>query len=42
MATQVDAALTEIIKSHGRMSDDAARDFKRELIAEKRYVRDVY
>lgn len=42
MATSVDAALTQIIKTHGGRSDDAARDYKRELIAEKRYVRDVY
>jgi sulfite reductase alpha subunit-like flavoprotein len=42
MAKDVDAALTEIIKHHGGMSSEAAHDFKRELIAEKRYVRDVY
>jgi NADPH-dependent sulfite reductase flavoprotein alpha-component len=42
MARDVDAALTEIIKHHGGMSSEAVHDFKRELIAEKRYVRDVY
>lgn len=42
MAKDVDAALTAIIKTHGRMSDEAARDYKRALVAEKRYVRDVY
>lgn len=42
MAKDVDAALTAILRSHGRMSEDAARDYKRELVAQKRYVRDVY
>ena len=42
MAHDVDAALTDIIRAHGGMSAEAARDYKRELIAEKRYVRDVY
>ena len=42
MARDVDAALTDIIKTHGGMSDEAAHHYKRELVAEKRYVRDVY
>jgi sulfite reductase (NADPH) flavoprotein alpha-component len=42
MARDVDDALTEIIRRHGGMSSDAARDYKREMVAEKRYVRDVY
>ncbi|MFA5707667.1 molybdopterin-dependent oxidoreductase [Mycolicibacterium sp.] len=42
MARDVDTALTDIIRTHGRMSEEAARDYKRELIAEKRYLRDVY
>src|SRR6185312_10597417 len=42
MARDVDAALTEIIKTHGGMSDEGAHHYKRELVAEKRYVRDVY
>lgn len=42
MAKDVDTALTEIIKTHGKMSESAAHDYKRELIADKRYVRDVY
>jgi sulfite reductase (NADPH) flavoprotein alpha-component len=42
MAKDVDAALTRIIRTHGRMSSEAARDYKRELVAAKRYVRDVY
>ncbi len=42
MAKDVDAALGTIIKTHGGMSDDAANDYKRALIADKRYVRDVY
>jgi sulfite reductase (NADPH) flavoprotein alpha-component len=42
MARDVDAALTAIIRTHGRLSEEAARDYKRRLVGEKRYVRDVY
>jgi sulfite reductase alpha subunit-like flavoprotein len=42
MAKDVDAALTTIIKRHGGLSDERAHDYKRELVADKRYVRDVY
>ncbi len=42
MAKDVDAALTAIIKKHGVLSDEQAHDYKRELVADKRYVRDVY
>ena len=42
MAKDVDAALTTIIERHGGMSHEQARDYKRELVASKRYVRDVY
>ncbi|MBE1548759.1 NADPH-dependent sulfite reductase flavoprotein alpha-component [Mycobacterium sp. OAS707] len=42
MAKDVDAALTSIIKTHGSMSDEDAHEYKRELVASKRYVRDVY
>lgn len=42
MAKDVDDALTTIIRTQGRMSKDAARDYKFDLIAAKRYVRDVY
>ncbi len=42
MARDVDAALTAIIKKHGGMSNEQAHDYKRELVAVKRYVRDVY
>ena len=42
MAKDVDDALTQIIAKHGGMSAEAAHDYKRELVAEKRYVRDVY
>lgn len=42
MAKDVDAALTTIIQRHGGLSSEAAHDYKRELVAEKRYVRDVY
>ncbi|MEZ0338406.1 molybdopterin-dependent oxidoreductase [Mycobacterium sp. pV006] len=42
MARDVDDALTEIIRTHGGMTNDKARDYKRQLVADKRYVRDVY
>jgi sulfite reductase (NADPH) flavoprotein alpha-component len=42
MAKDVDAALTAIIRRHGSMSDEQTHDYKRELVASKRYVRDVY
>lgn len=42
MARDVDAALTSVIKTHGGMSEEAAHHYKRELVAQKRYVRDVY
>jgi sulfite reductase alpha subunit-like flavoprotein len=42
MAKDVDAALTTIIRTHGGKSESAAQTYKRELIADKRYVRDVY
>ena len=42
MAKDVDSALTTIIRKHGSMSEEGAHDYKRELVAAKRYVRDVY
>ena len=42
MAADVDHALTAIICRHGRMSEEAAHAYKRELVGDKRYVRDVY
>lgn len=42
MAKDVDAALTTVLRTHGGMSEDTAHDYKRELVAQKRYVRDVY
>ncbi|MCG7596071.1 bifunctional nitrate reductase/sulfite reductase flavoprotein subunit alpha [Mycobacterium sp. PSTR-4-N] len=42
MARDVDDALTTIIRTHGGMNDEAAHAYKRELVGDKRYVRDVY
>lgn len=42
MARDVDDALTAIIRRHGGMSESAARQYKKDLVADKRYVRDVY
>ncbi len=42
MAKDVDAVLHEIIAAHGAMSEEAAKDYVKNLKREKRYVRDVY
>lgn len=42
MAKDVDEALTTIIRRHGGMSAERAHDYKRDMVAAKRYVRDVY
>lgn len=42
MAKDVDAALREIIVTHGDMSDEAAAAYIKRLSTQKRYVRDVY
>ncbi len=42
MAADVDATLLRIIRDHGGLSAEAAHDYKKELVATKRYVRDVY
>ncbi|MBL1075637.1 bifunctional nitrate reductase/sulfite reductase flavoprotein subunit alpha [Nocardia sp. 2] len=42
MAKDVDDTLLKIARIHGKLSEDAALAFKKQLVAEKRYVRDVY
>jgi sulfite reductase (NADPH) flavoprotein alpha-component len=42
MARDVDAALAEIIATHGGLADDRAADYVARLKREKRYLRDVY
>jgi sulfite reductase alpha subunit-like flavoprotein len=42
MSKDVDDALTAVIRTHGGLSGDAAHEYRRELVATKRYVRDVY
>ncbi len=42
MARDVDAALKQIVRSHGGLSDDGADAYVQQLVADKRYVRDVY
>ncbi|WP_264006226.1 bifunctional nitrate reductase/sulfite reductase flavoprotein subunit alpha [Mycolicibacterium sphagni] len=42
MAAGVDAALNTIIGKHGLLDPERAREYKRELVATKRYLRDVY
>nr|WP_245721907.1 molybdopterin-dependent oxidoreductase [Nocardia crassostreae] len=42
MAKDVDDTLLTIARIHGKLSEDGALAFKKQLVAEKRYVRDVY
>ncbi|WP_280416663.1 bifunctional nitrate reductase/sulfite reductase flavoprotein subunit alpha [Nocardia carnea] len=42
MAGDVDDALLRIARVHGKLDEDGALAFKKQLVAEKRYVRDVY
>ena len=42
MAKDVDAALHDIIQTHGGMSEEAAIEYVNDLKRAKRYVRDVY
>ena len=42
MAKDVEAALHQIVKKHGRMTQSAASDYVNRLKREKRYLRDVY
>ncbi|HWS37679.1 MAG TPA: molybdopterin dinucleotide binding domain-containing protein, partial [Actinoplanes sp.] len=42
MARDVDRALHEIAINHGRLSEDEARAYVKQLTADKRYARDVY
>ncbi|MET8430861.1 molybdopterin-dependent oxidoreductase [Nocardia sp. NPDC004860] len=42
MAKDVDDTLLKIARIHGTLSEDGALAFKKQLVAEKRYVRDVY
>jgi sulfite reductase alpha subunit-like flavoprotein len=42
MAADVDEALLRIARIHGKLDEEGALAFKKQLTAEKRYVRDVY
>ncbi|MFX0579678.1 molybdopterin-dependent oxidoreductase [Nocardia nepalensis] len=42
MAKDVDDTLLAIARIHGKLDEDGALAFKKQLVAEKRYVRDVY
>jgi sulfite reductase (NADPH) flavoprotein alpha-component len=42
MAKDVDAALHEVAKVHGKMSEEEAADYVKKLKKDKRYCRDVY
>ena len=42
MAHDVDLALREIIKTHGKMSDELADEFINQMQQSRRYLKDVY
>ncbi|WP_228789005.1 bifunctional nitrate reductase/sulfite reductase flavoprotein subunit alpha [Nocardia puris] len=42
MAKDVDDTLLRIARIHGKLDEDGALAFRKQLVAEKRYVRDVY
>ena len=42
MAQDVDDTIVTIAQRHGGLSEDAAVEYKKSLVAQKRYVRDVY
>ncbi|MDT5012902.1 MAG: sulfite reductase flavoprotein alpha-component, partial [Mycobacterium sp.] len=42
MAMDVDHALLQIFTTHGKLTEDAALALKKQLITDKRYLRDVY
>jgi sulfite reductase (NADPH) flavoprotein alpha-component len=42
MAPDVESALLDIIALHGKRSADAAREYLADLLAQRRYARDVY
>ena len=42
MAKDVDAALHEIVQQEGSHSSDAASAYVKQLVRDKRYLRDVY
>jgi sulfite reductase (NADPH) flavoprotein alpha-component len=42
MAKDVDAALKQVVQTHGAMNADDAAAYVSKMVQEKRYVRDVY
>jgi NADPH-dependent sulfite reductase flavoprotein alpha-component len=42
MARDVDQALHDIAVTHGHLTDEAATAFRKQLAADKRYLRDIY
>ena len=42
MATDVDRTLRDIVAAHGDLAADAADDYVNQLVAQRRYARDVY
>lgn len=42
MAKDVEAALLEVLKKHGSLSEEDAKGYVKKLRSEKRYLRDVY
>ncbi|HBS7407896.1 TPA: sulfite reductase subunit alpha [Klebsiella pneumoniae] len=42
MARDVDIALRDVVQSHGKMSADKAEEYVKNLVRDKRYLKDVY
>jgi sulfite reductase alpha subunit-like flavoprotein len=42
MAKDVDRALREVVAAHGHLDTDGTAAYLEQLVADRRYVRDVY
>lgn len=42
MARDVDIALRDVVQSHGKMSAEKADEYVKNLVRERRYLKDVY
>lgn len=42
MVRDVDIALRDVVQSHGKMSAEKADEYVKNLVRERRYLKDVY
>lgn len=42
MAKDVDAALNQIVKTHGKLAEEDANAYVDAMVKNKRYARDIY